>query len=200
VLTLFDYPPAWTERYHEAGYVAIDPTVLHGRRSQTPLVWSDELFASTPQLWAEARSFGVRFGRAQSGLDANGVGGMLTLARSGEAISTKELKANEPRLRWLVNVKAALAHARGDRAQGWLDQVPAWTAEHPKGIMVLARYRFERGDWAAAAAHQARYVEHWPAGEVTLFQRRLLHTYREAIQTERAVAMPRLPHLLSLRF
>ena len=110
--------------------------------------------------------------------------------------------------------KAALAHARGDRArawrrlretmavssgrhralrevQGWLDQVPAWTAEHPNGMMVLARYRFEQGDWAAAAAHQARYVEHWPAEEVTLYQQRLVHTDREAMRTERAVAMPR---------
>ncbi|MDR6539621.1 hypothetical protein [Variovorax soli] len=135
--------------------------------------------------------------------------------------------------------KAALAHARGDRAQawrllretmavstagivrsnaclaaawlacedralqevpGWLDEVPAWTAEHPNGIMVLARYHFERGDWATAAEHQARYVEHWPADEVTQDQRRLLHSYREAMRTGRPVAMPRLPHLLSLRF
>ena len=134
--------------------------------------------------------------------------------------------------------KAALAHARGDRAQawrmlretmaasspgmvrsnaclaaawlacedralqevqGWLDQVPAWTAEHPNGMMVLARYRFERGDWAAAVDLQARYVERWPADEVSLYQRRLLDTYREAMRTGRAVAMPRLPHLLSLR-
>ncbi|KWT70212.1 MULTISPECIES: hypothetical protein [unclassified Variovorax] len=84
--------------------------------------------------------------------------------------------------------------------QGWLDQVPAWTAEHPNGIMALARFRFEQGDWAAAAELQARYVERWPADEVTLHQRRLLHDYREAMQTGRAFAIPRLPHLLTLRF
>ncbi len=84
--------------------------------------------------------------------------------------------------------------------QGWLDQVPAWTAEHPNGIMALARLRFEQGDWAAAAEHQARYVEHWPSDEVTLYQRRLLHDYREAMRTGRGFAIPRLPHLLSLRF
>lgn len=104
VVTLFDYPDAWTERYHEAGYVAIDPTVLHGRRSQAPLVWSDEVFASTPQLWAEARSIGLRIGWAQSSLDANGVGGMLTLARSHEAFLANELESKEPRMQWLVNV------------------------------------------------------------------------------------------------
>jgi LuxR family transcriptional regulator len=104
VVTLFEYPRAWAERYHEAGYVSTDPTVLHGRRSRTPLVWSDELFAPTPQMWAEAQSFGLRFGWAQSSLDANGVVGMLTLSRSGEALSASELAANEPRMRWLVNV------------------------------------------------------------------------------------------------
>jgi LuxR family transcriptional regulator, quorum-sensing system regulator SolR len=104
VLTLFDYPSAWAERYHEAGYVATDPTVLHGRRSQAPVVWSDELFASTPQLWTEAQACGIRVGWAQSSLDANGVGGMLTLARSGEDLSANELQAKEPRMRWLVNV------------------------------------------------------------------------------------------------
>ena len=104
VHTLFDYPCAWAERYHEAGYVAIDPTVQHGRRSRTPVVWSDELFASTPQLWTEAQSFGLRVGWAQSSLDANGVVGMLTLSRSKDALSASELEANEPRMRWLVNV------------------------------------------------------------------------------------------------
>jgi hypothetical protein len=84
--------------------------------------------------------------------------------------------------------------------QGWLDQVPAWTAEHPNGIMALARYRFEQGDWAAAVDHQARYVERWPADEVTLHQRHLLRVYREAMRSGRAVAIPRLPQLLSLRF
>ncbi|OUL98901.1 autoinducer binding domain-containing protein [Variovorax sp. JS1663] len=104
VHTLFDYPLDWARRYHEAGYVATDPTVLHARRSRTPLVWSDGLFAPTPQLWAEAKSFGLRVGWAQSNLDANGVVGMLSLSRSSEAISANELKVNEPRMRWLVNV------------------------------------------------------------------------------------------------
>ncbi|MDR6539759.1 autoinducer binding domain-containing protein [Variovorax soli] len=104
VFTLFEYPRDWAERYREAGYVSTDPTVAHGRRTRTPVVWSDELFASAPQLWAEARSFGLRVGWAQSNLDANGVVGMLTLSRSGEALSASELEAKEGRMRWLVNI------------------------------------------------------------------------------------------------
>ncbi|VTU40825.1 putative ATPase [Variovorax sp. PBS-H4] len=96
---------------------------------------------------------------------------------------------------WLACEDRALPEVRG-----WLDQVPAWTAEHPNGIMALARYNFEQGNWAAAAELQARYVDRWPADEVTLYQRRLLHDYREAMRTGRAFAIPRLPHLLTLRF
>jgi LuxR family transcriptional regulator len=111
VLTLFDYPAGWAARYHAAGYVGIDPTVLHGRRSQALLVWSDAVFASTPQLWDEARSFGIRVGWAQSSLDASGVGSMLTLARSREALSPREQKAKEQPMEWLVSI-AHLALAR----------------------------------------------------------------------------------------
>ncbi|MEJ7686974.1 MAG: winged helix-turn-helix domain-containing protein [Variovorax sp.] len=87
-----------------------------------------------------------------------------------------------------------------DEVPGWLAQVPAWTEEHPLGIMALARFRFEAGDWDAAAAHQARYVEHWPQEEVTLSQRQLQDAYRAASITKKATAIARLPHLLTLRF
>ncbi len=103
-LILSNYPEGWRRRYDEGGYVQIDPTVLHGRRSQTPLVWNDALFASAPILWEEARSFGLCHGWAQSSLDACGVGGMLTVARHSECISPCELASKEMKLRWLVNI------------------------------------------------------------------------------------------------
>ncbi len=61
------------------------------------------MFAETVDLWTEARLFGLRVGWAQSSLDANGVGGMLTLSRSKDALSGAELEANEFKMRWLVN-------------------------------------------------------------------------------------------------
>ena len=96
---------------------------------------------------------------------------------------------------WLACEDRAL-----DEVQGWLDQAGAWTAEHPSGITTFARYRFELGDWAGAAAHQARYVEGWPADEVSPYQRQLLRSYREASRTGMAVAIPRMPQLPTLRF
>src|SRR6266702_4121957 len=62
---LNNYPAAWQARYQEAGYLDIDPTVLHGRRTQAPLIWSDDVFAETVDLWTEARVFGLRVGWAQ---------------------------------------------------------------------------------------------------------------------------------------
>lgn len=106
-----NYPMAWQARYGEAGYLDIDPTVLHGRRTRVPVIWSDEVFAGAEDLWQEAQSFGLRVGWAQSSLDANGVGGMLTLARSSEHLSAAELKANAFKMRWLVSV-AHLSLAR----------------------------------------------------------------------------------------
>ncbi|HRE54344.1 MAG TPA: autoinducer binding domain-containing protein [Candidatus Competibacter sp.] len=104
-IVLFNnYPTAWQTRYRDAGYLAIDPTVKHGIRSVAPVVWSDALFASTPEFWEEARSFGLRFGWAESSRDASGIGGMLTLARSGEPLSEVELQAKGYQMAWLAQV------------------------------------------------------------------------------------------------
>lgn len=102
VITLNDYPSAWQARYLEAGYLHIDPSVRHGRQSQSPLVWTDAMFASARQMWDEARDHGLRVGWAQSSLDGFGVGGMLTLSRSHEALSERELLDKESAMRWLV--------------------------------------------------------------------------------------------------
>jgi Autoinducer binding domain len=103
-LLLNNYPAPWQERYLHAGYLASDPTVLHGSRSQAPLIWHDSVFESTPDLWHEARSFGLRIGWAQSCLDVRGVGGMLTLSRSYDPLSDAELAAHESKMRWLGQV------------------------------------------------------------------------------------------------
>jgi len=103
-MMLSNYPLAWQTRYASQGYLAVDPTVAHGRHSQSPLVWSQVAFAATPELWDESQSFGLRYGWAQSSLDAVGVGGMLSLARSSDALSESELATQEVKMRWLVNI------------------------------------------------------------------------------------------------
>lgn len=100
---LSNYPEAWKKRYQEACYFDIDPTVQHARRSQSPVVWSDALFAGVPELWREAQSHGLRYGWAQSAFDSCGVGGMLTLARSSRPLTQEELAESEVKMRWLVS-------------------------------------------------------------------------------------------------
>ena len=99
-----NYPAAWQTRYLEHAYVEIDPTVRHCTRSLRPIVWSDDVFAPAPQFWEEARSFGLRIGWAQSSYDANGVAGMLNLARSAEPLTKSELRANRLTMAWLTQV------------------------------------------------------------------------------------------------
>jgi LuxR family transcriptional regulator len=98
-----NYPEAWQRRYHDQGYMEIDPTVQHGMRSSASAVWSDAFFASAPQLWAEAQAHGLCHGWAQSRRDPEGCYSMLVVARSGPPITADELARIEPQLQWLVH-------------------------------------------------------------------------------------------------
>ena len=104
VVMFSNYPAAWQTRYWGHGYVGVDPTVHHCTRSLLPIVWSDEVFAPAPELWEEARSFGLRFGWAQSSRDTNGVAGMLTLARGEEPLTESELSTKRLMMAWLTQV------------------------------------------------------------------------------------------------
>ena len=133
-----NYPLAWQQRYAEAGYLALDPTVKHGRTTESPIVWCDEVFLESPDLWREAQDFGLRFGWAQSCLNANNVGGMLTLSRSSNPLTPNELADVEPKLRWLVSVthiSLSKIHIEKIRAQQSIGLTPRdievlkWTAD-----------------------------------------------------------------------
>ncbi len=101
---LNNYQTEWQRRYADAAYVNSDPSVQYCRKVSSPLIWSDRVFLAAPELWDEARSFGLRYGWAQSSFDGNGMGGMLTLARSSEPLSGAELHNNEIKMRWIVNI------------------------------------------------------------------------------------------------
>lgn len=132
-IILNNYCKEWQNRYASANYLHIDPTVLHGRKSQVPLIWSDEVFASTPALWEEAQSFGLHVGWSQSSLDTIGVGGMLTLSREKEALLPTELASQEVKMRWLVNV----AHLALSRIYASAAREQAYAALTAREIEVL---------------------------------------------------------------
>lgn len=107
VVMVNNYSPEWQKRYSDRNYFAVDPTVAHGIRSVLPLVWSEELFSSQRELWEDARAAGLKVGWAQSSYNAQGAVGMLTLARSDDALSANELRKNSAQM----TVLAQLAHA-----------------------------------------------------------------------------------------
>ncbi len=99
---LGNYAPAWSERYANAQYVRIDPTVAHARVSTDALLWSDELFANSGALWEDVRDHGLRIGWAQPVHDIRGIASLLTLARSHEAVSPLEMGDKAPQVAWLA--------------------------------------------------------------------------------------------------
>jgi LuxR family transcriptional regulator len=104
-ITLFNnYSQPWQEHYSKAGYLFTDPSVIHGRKSQQPLLWSDETFASNRALWSDVQDHGIKAGWAQSSLERSGAGSLLTLCRRSELITASELQAKESQMRWLVQV------------------------------------------------------------------------------------------------
>lgn len=103
-IVLNHYAAPWWVRCISEGSLHTDSTVLHGRRTHTPLNWNDKVSGSARQLWDEAQHRGPCVGWTQSSLGAPGAAGMLTLSRSDEALSAVELASQEIKLRWLVNV------------------------------------------------------------------------------------------------
>jgi len=99
-----NYPQSWQDCYQHHRYIQTDPTVEHGRRSRAPIVWSDAVFAKTPELWADARDHGLRVGWAQSTLDPQGVCGMLTLARAHNPLSDIEINDRAQKMHWLTQI------------------------------------------------------------------------------------------------
>lgn len=104
VIMLNTYSVRWQERYAQEGYLSIDPIVIHGLQSCAPLVWREDVFRLTRHFWEDAQSEGLNFGWSQSSVDTQGLIGMLSLARSCESISDKELQDKEARMRWLAHM------------------------------------------------------------------------------------------------
>ncbi|MFP5392838.1 MAG: helix-turn-helix transcriptional regulator [Gammaproteobacteria bacterium] len=77
-----NYNPTWRQRYNSQQYAAIDPTVLHACSSLSPLLWSDDMYASEEQkqLKAEARAYGLAAGVTFPIHSRNGNFGLLSLS------------------------------------------------------------------------------------------------------------------------
>lgn len=97
-----NYSDEWNRHYKDSGYIAIDPTVKHGMKSNLPIIWSDHTFKDASALWDDARDCGLNSGWAQAFRSPNGHIGLVTFARSTADLSTQELEVKQPHLTWLA--------------------------------------------------------------------------------------------------
>lgn len=98
------YPAQWLERYFAQNYAQVDPALLHGLRSTELVVWDDELFQDSRQLWDEAQAAGLRVGATLGLRTANQTLTVLSVARGLQEISTVEAELIRLHLRYLVEL------------------------------------------------------------------------------------------------
>lgn len=104
VVLLNNYQQQWRDRYEQAQYMTVDPTVAHGMVSIRAMTWDEIDYKNQADFWEEAASFGLVTGWSQSCYGPTGIGGLLTLARSGEPITETELDAKSGQLNLLNQV------------------------------------------------------------------------------------------------
>ncbi|PCK06684.1 MAG: LuxR family transcriptional regulator [Alteromonadaceae bacterium] len=132
-----NYPTAWQQRYESQAYLANDPIVKHGIESTVPIVWGESLFKDVPHLWEDAKSFGLCFGWMQSSFLNPSTVGMLTVVRSHDELSRRELLEKTPSLLWLNQIAQAKFQA------AWLDHMM------PKPLKSLSRRELEVLKWCS---------------------------------------------------
>jgi LuxR family transcriptional regulator len=108
VVSINNFPEAWQQWYQVTGVQRTDPTVIHCKRSNQPIVWNEEVFAQAPMMWARAVEHGVRIAwsiglSTPSTLSARG---MFTFARNRPDWTSEEL----PRHEQLMTLVAKATH------------------------------------------------------------------------------------------
>jgi LuxR family quorum-sensing system transcriptional regulator SolR len=105
VVSANNFSQSWRDIYSAYGNRQ-DPVVAHCRRSNRPVVWSDELFAQAPTLLTAARACGLRVAWSQGVTDplAYRARGIVTLARNEPALSADERFHKEPMMTLLATI------------------------------------------------------------------------------------------------
>ncbi|GGM26290.1 autoinducer binding domain-containing protein [Pseudomonas asuensis] len=101
---LTNFPSKWKERYVTNNYVDIDPTVKHGMTEDLPLAWAADQAEDQYEFWEEARQHNICHGWCLSSLGSHSTGGLLSLVRSSDKITSQELDDKEAKLIWLTRL------------------------------------------------------------------------------------------------
>jgi LuxR family quorum-sensing system transcriptional regulator SolR len=101
IVILSNYTDAWMEEYANNDYFSVDPTVAHGLKSSSSILWTPESFSKAKDMWENCNAHGMKYGWAQSAWDSTNLFGLLNLSRSAEPLTEKELWHVETRMTWL---------------------------------------------------------------------------------------------------
>lgn len=108
------FPDGWEQRYLAQNYAEIDPLLRRGVNSIDPLIWSQNFFASAPQIWADAVKYGLKVGISQPCWAAQGVFGLLSFVRSGPALTPGEISMLRRQLQMVTNLLHLSMYERVD--------------------------------------------------------------------------------------
>lgn len=93
-----DYPDSWSRRYVDNNYFGIDPTVAYALRESAPMCWAAESPMGSAEFWEEARQHQISHGWCMPSRGQFGTVGLLTLSRSAEQVSPRELVEKEQQM------------------------------------------------------------------------------------------------------
>lgn len=110
--TYNNYPTAWNERYQRCNYLSIDPILAHCHTSLLPILWEDDVFRETPELWEHARFHGLRYGWSQSAHDLQQNESILSVVRAHKPVDTNEFYDTAGQTIWLCNLMHTLMTER----------------------------------------------------------------------------------------
>lgn len=113
IIYLSSLPQDWQDRYKKLKYISIDPRIIHGKFSNTPIKWGVDIIDSrivkklSPQqqiMWGEILDNGIRNGIAISSRLPYGSGGILIASRPKQDISKKECNVVMQRLDRILQI------------------------------------------------------------------------------------------------
>lgn len=133
-----NYPEEWNKKYDTHNYVAIDPIVKYCSQSVWPILWDDNAFSTAPAFWEETQAYGMRYGWSQSVHNLRGFFSVLSLSRSHNPITAKELYGKAGQLIWLSNTLHSIVEQKmlseadfrdGNSLSSRETEVLKWSAE-----------------------------------------------------------------------
>ncbi len=106
--TYSNFPKAWNDCYQRCNYRSVDPIVAHCHKSLLPILWDDDTFRETPDLWEQARRHGLRYGWSHSAHDPHRNESLLSVIRSHTPVNTSEFYEMAAKTMWLCNLMHSL--------------------------------------------------------------------------------------------